>query len=91
MLGIRSKGKTLQAIADALNAEGHTTRTGIAWNPTQVLSKALKPTGSSRSRFCYCAAGLVVVSVSTTTRKIGTPPSQSVPFSPTAPWMFGRM
>ncbi len=29
-------GKTLQAIADALNAEGHTTRTGKAWSPTQV-------------------------------------------------------
>jgi hypothetical protein len=30
-------GTTLRAIADALNAEGHTTRTGKAWSPTQVM------------------------------------------------------
>ncbi len=30
-------GKTLQAMADELNGQGHTTRRGKAWNPTAVL------------------------------------------------------
>ena len=34
--GLRSEGMTLRAIADRLNAEGHTTRRGAAWNPVQV-------------------------------------------------------
>ena len=32
----RAGGLTLQAIADALNAEGHTTRRGMPWNKVQV-------------------------------------------------------
>jgi DNA invertase Pin-like site-specific DNA recombinase len=32
----RAEGLTLQAIADRLSAEGHTTRRGAAWNPVQV-------------------------------------------------------
>jgi DNA invertase Pin-like site-specific DNA recombinase len=41
--GQRSKGRTLQAIADALNARGTPTRRGKLWNATQVkrvLSRA---------------------------------------------------
>jgi len=33
---LRSEGLSLQAIADRLNAEGHTTRRGKAWNYIQV-------------------------------------------------------
>lgn len=33
---MRSDGKPLQAIAGALNAQGHTTRRGRPWNPVQV-------------------------------------------------------
>jgi len=33
---LRTAGKSLQAIADQLNAEGHTTRRGQPWNPVQV-------------------------------------------------------
>lgn len=33
---LRSEGKSLEAIAAALNAEGHTTRQGKAWNKVQV-------------------------------------------------------
>ncbi len=36
MRELRGGGKTLRAVADALNAEGHTTRTGKAWGPPQV-------------------------------------------------------
>jgi DNA invertase Pin-like site-specific DNA recombinase len=32
----RQEGKTLQAIADGLNAEGHSTRAGKPWTPTAV-------------------------------------------------------
>jgi DNA invertase Pin-like site-specific DNA recombinase len=32
----RDEGLTLQAIAERLNAEGHTTRRGKPWNPVQV-------------------------------------------------------
>ena len=32
----RAEGLSLQAIADKLNAEGHTTRRGRPWNPMQV-------------------------------------------------------
>lgn len=34
--GMRSEGKSLQAVADALNEQGHTTRRGKAWNAVQV-------------------------------------------------------
>jgi DNA invertase Pin-like site-specific DNA recombinase len=34
--GMRSRGDTLQAIADHLNAEGFTTRKGSTWNAVQV-------------------------------------------------------
>src|SRR5262249_12939178 len=33
---LRDKGLTLQAIADELNGQGHTTRRGRLWNPVQV-------------------------------------------------------
>lgn len=33
---LRDKGLSLQAIADELNREGHTTRRGMPWNPVQV-------------------------------------------------------
>lgn len=33
---MRGEGKPLQAIADALNTQGHTTRRGRPWNPVQV-------------------------------------------------------
>lgn len=36
MRKMRQEGKTLQAIADALNAEGHPTRAGKPWTPTAV-------------------------------------------------------
>jgi DNA invertase Pin-like site-specific DNA recombinase len=38
----RSTGTTLQAIADALNAEGVTTPTGRAWSPTLVRKVAIQ-------------------------------------------------
>jgi DNA invertase Pin-like site-specific DNA recombinase len=34
---LRGKGLSFQAIADGLNEQGQTTRTGKAWNPSQVL------------------------------------------------------
>jgi DNA invertase Pin-like site-specific DNA recombinase len=34
---LRTSGLPLQAIADKLNADGHTTRRGKPWNPVQVL------------------------------------------------------
>lgn len=34
---LRGDGQTLQQIADALNAEGHTTRRGKPWNNVQVM------------------------------------------------------
>ena len=33
---LRAAGQTLAAIAEALNVEGHTTRRGASWSPTQV-------------------------------------------------------
>jgi DNA invertase Pin-like site-specific DNA recombinase len=36
MQGHKAEGLSLQAIADKLNAEGHTTRRGKPWNPVQV-------------------------------------------------------
>ncbi len=36
MIELRAKGMTLQAIADELNQQGHTTRRGRAWNAVQV-------------------------------------------------------
>ena len=36
MVEMRNSGHTLQRIADALNAEGRTTRRGAAWNKVQV-------------------------------------------------------
>jgi DNA invertase Pin-like site-specific DNA recombinase len=36
MTALRSQGLSLQAIADRLNAEGHTTRRGKSWNSMQV-------------------------------------------------------
>jgi DNA invertase Pin-like site-specific DNA recombinase len=36
VLELRSEGKSLQAIADAMNTEGHTTRRGKPWNKVQV-------------------------------------------------------
>jgi len=39
--GLRGKGNSLQAIADDLNDQGHTTRRGKPWNPMQV-SRVLK-------------------------------------------------
>jgi hypothetical protein len=33
----RAEGMALQAIADKLNAEGHTTRRGKPWNAVQVF------------------------------------------------------
>jgi DNA invertase Pin-like site-specific DNA recombinase len=33
---LRAEGLSLRAIADRLNAEGHTTRRGKPWNPVQV-------------------------------------------------------
>lgn len=35
--GLRSDGLTFQAIAERLNADGHTTRTGKPWNHVQVM------------------------------------------------------
>jgi DNA invertase Pin-like site-specific DNA recombinase len=50
LCSLRSEGRSLRAIAAALNQEGHTTRRGRSWNPTQV-TRLLK--GNDRS-----AAGL---------------------------------
>ena len=36
MMELREKGLTLQAIANELNGQGQTTRTGKPWNPVQV-------------------------------------------------------
>ena len=36
MRELRSQGLSQQAIADRLNAEGHTTRRGASWNQVQV-------------------------------------------------------
>lgn len=46
MQELRSGGGSLRAIADRLNADGHTTRRGRPWNPTQVkrvLDRAAPP------------------------------------------------
>lgn len=43
---LRSAGRSLRAIAEALNGEGHTTRRGRPWNPIQVsrvLRAAVNP------------------------------------------------
>jgi len=43
---MRSKGLTLQAIADHLNVEGYVTRKGSSWNPIQVkrvLDRSVSP------------------------------------------------
>src|SRR5205807_7825839 len=37
MQTLKAEGLTLQAIADKLNAEGHTTRRGKPWNAVQVM------------------------------------------------------
>jgi DNA invertase Pin-like site-specific DNA recombinase len=37
MAELRGEGLSLQAIADELNRQGHTTRRGLPWNPVQVL------------------------------------------------------
>jgi hypothetical protein len=37
MLELRNQGRTLREIAEALNKDGHTTRTGKTWNATQVM------------------------------------------------------
>ena len=42
---LRTGGASLQAIADKLNAEGHTTRRGRPWNPVQV-SRVLERAGA---------------------------------------------
>jgi hypothetical protein len=36
MKELRTEGLTLQAIAEKLNLEGHTTRRGRPWSPVQV-------------------------------------------------------
>lgn len=41
---MRASGRSLQAIADELNDQGHTTRRGKPWNPMQV-SRVLKRAG----------------------------------------------
>jgi hypothetical protein len=43
---LRSKGHSLQAIADELNAQGQTTRSGKPWNRMQV-SRVLKRIGDT--------------------------------------------
>ncbi len=41
MKGLQERGRSLQAIANDLNDQGHSTRRGKAWNPMQV-SRVLK-------------------------------------------------
>jgi len=36
MAEYKAQGLSLQRIAEKLNAEGHTTRRGLPWNPVQV-------------------------------------------------------
>lgn len=36
MIELKTAGKSLRSIAEALNAEGHTTRSGKPWNQVQV-------------------------------------------------------
>jgi len=36
MQALKADGLSLQAVAEKLNADGHTTRRGMAWNPVQV-------------------------------------------------------
>lgn len=45
----RADGKTLEAIADRLTAEGHTTRRGKKWNPVQV-ARVLERAAAAESR-----------------------------------------
>ena len=40
---LRGKGLSLQAIADELNTQGHTTRRGKPWNPVQVARVLARP------------------------------------------------
>jgi DNA invertase Pin-like site-specific DNA recombinase len=40
---LRGKGLSLQAIADELNGQGHTTRRGKPWNPVQVARVLGRP------------------------------------------------
>jgi DNA invertase Pin-like site-specific DNA recombinase len=42
MAELRSEGRSLRAIADALNLEGHTTRRGRPWNKVQVRRVLLR-------------------------------------------------
>jgi hypothetical protein len=44
---LRDEGKSLQGIADALNAEGYCTRKGKAWHAIQV-SRVLERTAHAR-------------------------------------------
>ena len=37
MKQLKESGKSLRDIAEALNADGHTTRRGAAWNQVQVM------------------------------------------------------
>ena len=37
MKDLRSEGQSLQQIADRLNTDGQTTRTGKTWSATQVM------------------------------------------------------
>ena len=37
LLALKRAGKSLRQIADELNSQGHTTRRGKQWNPTQVI------------------------------------------------------
>jgi DNA invertase Pin-like site-specific DNA recombinase len=45
----RASGLTLQAIAERLNADGHTTRRGKPWNPVQV-ARVLERDESARAK-----------------------------------------
>jgi len=43
---LKRQGLSLRAIAESLNAKGHTTRRGKPWNPVQVarvLGRACRP------------------------------------------------
>lgn len=54
MQELRSQGGTLRGIADRLNADGHTTRRGKPWNPTQV-KRVLDRSGPPPSQSQYNA------------------------------------
>jgi DNA invertase Pin-like site-specific DNA recombinase len=60
ILQLRGQGSSLQAIADRLNAAGHTTRREKRWNPMQV-GRVIRRAGAAGSELMQAAAAALAV------------------------------